>query len=889
MLLCIGVLHILTTVRHQAHCQSSITILQNSTLPSNVTVQNSTLPSNDSVSSTLIPIPYVINSLLIYNVTSTRAVNTALPINATMAVNNEKTSIPDIFNSSATSKTFYSATTTPVLLASTSTTTRTVNRTLYNIKPTAVLGGISPNKSEIRTNASMSNVTLNISTSPSHLFTVLTSAINGSFNMSPCYEKENWIRTVYDVGLLCLTHACAERMFERFDLYMTCNDWSVTTEVQVIGGYVNKYGIMRAEQMVVPIGMNPIKRTYVRQTTSHFTIEYGFIRRRFLTNHKPVPFPHLSFNEAQVFSMPPTVMNADEVAYVYNKFFLNVYKHNEQVDFVKESTPLTSALFLLDGSRMMASVANVINSDIISVLTLPRVTSFSEYVDIMFEYRDYKGTINHKCVHAPGHLGQVQWTDAGCYAVLVEMRQIHCRCSSPSSNFAVLSELYVEPHASKPFVQIPLTKALVVISIAGALVCFVCLLLPPCVGCSYIGGMIRIYRYSDLTQAAEYIIFIIGIYSRRHETASSLIAVVLHFLHCSVMFWALVEGLYLHHKVKPHYHPSSGTMFFYSTLVFGGSAALTGAVSGYKFQFGTNIQYVWMKTNGVDFIYFIIPIAVLVLITISVDWLLIMQLKNWIGFHDDYVYTRAPYFIRRQSAFVAVCLVTFILGNMSMVEDGAGSMAYMFAAFFIIQFICRFYSHFIWNYEVWDWKKFNEANLLEQDKGIYFEKPKMIKREHTIMTMELSSSSDESECEEEVIEVERQRQRPTSVHTYASHTSTCEMEEKPVTPHSKAIAVVINRDVDPKLGTIETMETMEVEKEEKAPVPVRMTKSQSMRLMKLEEEKKRVEDEKRQQEEKDKAKEKRELTRKMSRRQSTAGMMTEVLIEPETLGNIEEH
>ena len=189
-------------------------------------------------------------------------------------------------------------------------------------------------------------------------------------------------------------------------------------------------------------------------------------------------------------------------------------------------------------------------------------------------------------------LGRKSWSNKGCYAALIKKRSIHCRCENPSGNFAVISELYVELLPPPPFKQENLTFALVIICIIGMFVCFLCLILPHCVGCSHIGGMIRIYRYSDFTQALEYIVFIIGVYSYRHETASSLIAAGLHFLHCSVMFWAIIEGIYLYHKIKPLYHYTTGMIYYFSTLVFGLTATFTGAASGYKFQFGENVQYI---------------------------------------------------------------------------------------------------------------------------------------------------------------------------------------------------------------------------------------------------------------------------------------------------------
>ena len=47
-----------------------------------------------------------------------------------------------------------------------------------------------------------------------------------------------------------------------------------------------------------------------------------------------------------------------------------------------------------------ASLSNVINSNIVSLWMIPSALPFTEYVDLMFDFRDYKGTINHKCVHS---------------------------------------------------------------------------------------------------------------------------------------------------------------------------------------------------------------------------------------------------------------------------------------------------------------------------------------------------------------------------------------------------------------------------------------------------------------------------------------------------------
>ena len=79
-----------------------------------------------------------------------------------------------------------------------------------------------------------------------------------------------------------------------------------------------------------------------------------------------------------------------------------------------------------------------------------------------------------------------------------------------------------------------------------------------------------------------------------------------------------------------------------------------------------------MKADGTELIYFLIPCILMVVITIGICWILIMRQKNWIGYHDDYVYDRIPYFIRRQATFILVCIVTFLAGAMSMSKGGTG-------------------------------------------------------------------------------------------------------------------------------------------------------------------------------------------------------------------------
>ena len=162
-----------------------------------------------------------------------------------------------------------------------------------------------------------------------------------------------------------------------------------------------------------------------------------------------------------------------------------------------------------------------------------------------------------------------------------------------------------------------------------------------------------------------------------------------------------------------------------------------------------------MKTSGNDIIYFLVPIAILVLLIIATDWIIIMEMKYYIGSHDDYVYSRAPYFIYRQSGFVGVCIVSFFLGNMSMATGGVGSYSYLFAGFFAIQSICRFYSHFVWNYEVWDWKKYNDAQILAAKKeeesrfknDINDNQKNRKKYGNTAVTVDINSSGVESDFE----------------------------------------------------------------------------------------------------------------------------------------------
>ena len=46
-------------------------------------------------------------------------------------------------------------------------------------------------------------------------------------------------------------------------------------------------------------------------------------------------------------------------------------------------------------------------------------------------------------------------------------------------------------------------------------------------------------------------------------------------------------------------------------------------------------------------------------------------------------------------------------------------MAYFFAGFLVLQWLCRFYSHFVWNYEVWEWKRFYETAMNDKRPSMF--------------------------------------------------------------------------------------------------------------------------------------------------------------------------
>lgn len=605
-------------------------------------------------------------------------------------------------------------------------------------------------------NTSINNTSINATMSSK--FPMMSSSIYINQSLK-CEDKDSWLPDVYLDNKDCLTDACATKMFDELELYIDCNGYVRTEEPQYIGGRVNDYSLLRGKELYdletlsrsdgkVLMGMER-----KRDERKHFLIEYGFIQKSHIKSFEPLTFKYP--NDVNILRFPPTELEEDVSAYHFS-VFKDIYKTEYDVSYYPEDTALNAALKDLDiAEGLQEPVIYQLNSDLISFNLSPPKKILSDYVDITFVYRDHQKMKNHKCVVLQGQLGLGWWSDAGCHAYKTENRRINCRCSAVVGTFAVISEVDETIPPGAPLVRDSKTTIFLVVCLLGIFLMLLALLLPYIVGCSHIGGMIRIYRFADVTFILTCLVMIAGVYYSDVKSKVKLIAPTLHFLQHSNMMWAIIEGVHVFHGMTPLYSNGvTGMMFFYSTLAYGIPAGIAGSGAGYDMTFTGQLQYTYVHGRNADIIYFFIPTVLVIACLLTVDALLVHECMSWIGSKQDYLYARAMTFIKRSTGFMIVLVATHAFGIAAMSK---GSFSTFFVGFLMIQAICLFYFHFISNYEVWEWKE--KINL-----------EKKLKEMEEMEELDSSDSETDDSDEESGAEEMEEKQEPGQIKTTPSPT-----------------------------------------------------------------------------------------------------------------------
>ena len=571
--------------------------------------------------------------------------------------------------------------------------TNTTNTT--NISTTNSTESIATNETE-KDNSNLTTVTAN-RTFNSNISTTRST----TFDKCILYSK--WTTDVYTDNRDCLAIHCRNRFLDLLVQYMNCSNWKVAEQVQMIASKVAEYLLLRAALIREENYGKPQENimNYEIVERKYFRSEYGFIVKSFQDSYEPLIFK--AIDGAVKISFPPTELQGSWVAFQFTVFD-HVYILDKGVKHFITSTPLSEAVKGLK-SIPTKSGTKYFNSKIVSLTLDPPKSISGDFIEIYFKFPNYKNLslTNHKCIHTNG-LGSDFWTDGSCHEHIITESSITCRCSALTGSYAILSEIEREKPKENNFQRSGITTLLLCIGFLGLLFSLLCLLLPYMTRCSHIGGMLKIYRLSDIVLAMECLLLIYGVFNSSNIDKADLVAAALHYLQTSAMVWVLMEGFFLYHGILPLFQGSTSITFFFGTIGFGLPAGLAGGATGYSFGFDGKSEFVWAKASGSNATFFYLPTLVIVFILVIFNVVLIYELLSWIGNKDDYSYARSVKFLKRANGYIFVMIVTNYLG-ISAQSSGDSFYAYLFVGFFAIQIICQFYSHFISNYEVWDYRK----------------------------------------------------------------------------------------------------------------------------------------------------------------------------------------
>ena len=528
--------------------------------------------------------------------------------------------------------------------------------------------------------------------------------------INKCFKNEAWDPEIYNTHKLCLTHKCTNDTFNVLDFYITCNDYKRPQEPQLIGSFVSKYALLRAAQIAREYTDSKEHGQHESYEKDHFYVNYGYLRRSYQPLSQPLQFQFKTNTESVKF---PSSELLEGISQYQFAVFWNIYKL-DSVRYALEDTPLKVSVEKITASEKKQPVTLQLNSKIISFSVTPQKDEekYGDFIEVTFQYRDYANTLNHKCIRMAGTLGGGWWTNAGCHEYATGRYTIVCRCREIVGSFAVLSELVAQKDPPAILKRDTITTILEILCYVGIASSVSCILLPYALRCSHLGGMLKIYFWCDITLAVECMVLLLGVSKSEDIQASRFIAIILHFLQHSIMLWAISEGVHIYHGITPLFTEATGMIFFYTTLVYGSSAALTGAASGYNFQFTGKTQYIWPMASGFDMFYIILPTVMILLFFGAFFAFMMYEILGWIGTKTDYLYERCWLFVRRSMGWIIILAITHMFGVFSMSGGGSGFYAYLFMAFFAIQIIMMFYFHFFSNFEIWEWK--SQQNLEKQ-------------------------------------------------------------------------------------------------------------------------------------------------------------------------------
>lgn len=258
------------------------------------------------------------------------------------------------------------------------------------------------------------------------------------------------------------------------------------------------------------------------------------------------------------------------------------------------------------------------------------------------------------------------WSNYGMSVKLSNISITVCHATHYGA-YALLMEP-IRPDVSEPISTLDLlTIILSIISIIMLVSFVIAMAMLEC----YETIQCRIYIYIAISMCFANLFFLVGFFTRTDFDSCTTMMTLMELSFMSVFTWFMVDAIHQLNKIVPLFNPKTNVDAFFIIIGLGLPTSVLIAMLEFPYPAFTELTYCWPYVSGIEYLYFIVPIATVLLVTAIIRVMTFGKVRNdEKKMLSNMNYIRALIGIRATSVTLTTCIVYSVLGTIGIKQSG---------------------------------------------------------------------------------------------------------------------------------------------------------------------------------------------------------------------------